>query len=220
MKRLIIMFLLLMLAACGSSRPVPDWISAGSGHLDDFKKSYLEGNIAVSDLYFSRAVAEIKKSGDLDVLAKAYLIRMAMDVAVLAKARDEDFVKIDAVESNSSNRNFHDFLKGDLKRVQVTLLPDQYHGMASTLLMGNTDKLAPELRKIEDPISRIIACGVCVRVGRFDEELLTAAVSTASYNGWKRALLAYLEKLRIFYTERSQQDKAAAIMERVQLISP
>ena len=198
---------------------MPDWISSGSGRLDDFRKSSLEGNPAVADVYFGRAVAEIKKSGDLSVLSKAYLTRMALDVAILGKARETEFLEIDAVEPDPVHRNFHLFLKGNLKSVQPSLLPGQYAGIAGRLLQGGDEDLADETMKIEDPVSRLIACGVCVGQGRFSERLLTDAVATASRNGWKQAVLVYLERLAVFYAQKGQAHRAATVRERIRLIT-
>jgi hypothetical protein len=208
------------MAGCSSGRPTPDWTLKSFNHLEDYKKNCLEGNTRIADLHFNRALDEIKKSGDLGILARAYLIRMGIEVAVLEKVRDDDFLKVDAVEPNPVNKNFHAFLTGHLNRVQEQLLPEQYYGVMKPLSRGKTEELGNELEKIEDPLSRLIAIGVCVGQGRIDEGLLNTAIATASRNGWKKALLVYLEKLQVYYTEQGQQDKARTIKDRIQLISP
>ncbi len=221
MKRLLLpLILLLLVASCSSGPPIPDWNLKSYNRLEDFKKNYLEGNKAIADIHFKRALAEIRKSGDLDLLAKAYLIRMALEVAVLKQAGDEEFLKVEAVQSDPVNKNFHAFLTGKQDHVRDPLLPDQYRGIQRYLSQGKKDIPSNELARIEDPASRLIAVGVCVGQGRFDEKSLNIAIETASRNGWKKPLLAYLERLRIYYEDRNQTDKARAIRERIQLISP
>jgi hypothetical protein len=44
-------------------------------------------------------------------------------------------------------------------------------------------------------------------------------VETASRNGWKTALLAWLERLRSFYEAAGQNEKASSIRSRIELVS-
>jgi hypothetical protein len=171
-------------------------------------------------MHFKKAVEEIKKSGDLDLLARAYLTRMAMETAVLEKMQDDEFLKVEAVEPHPENANFHAFLTGQPDRVQERLLPSQYHGVLKLLTQGKMEGLAGALTEIKDPASRLIASGICVRQGRSDEGVLKTAIETASQNGWKKALLVYLERLQGFYAEQGRTDKATATMQKIKLIAP
>jgi len=210
--------ILCCLVACGA-RPAPDWTQAGFNRLESFKKYNLEGNLALADINFKKAVEEIKKSGDLDILARAYLVRMALQVAVLEKVEDREFLEIETLEPHPVNANFHAFLTGRFASVQQGLLPEQYRGVSKRLRAGQTAGLSREVAGIEDSVSRLIASGVCVMQNRYDEDLLTNAAEAASHNGWKKALLAYWEKLRSHYEARGQTDKALAIAKRIQIIS-
>jgi len=48
---------------------------------------------------------------------------------------------------------------------------------------------------------------------------LQRAVTVASAQGWKKALLAYLQRLKFYYESKQQNDKALEIEQRVKLIS-
>jgi hypothetical protein len=52
------------------------------------------------------------------------------------------------------------------------------------------------------------------------EELLLMAVDTASQNGWKRVLLAWLKALKGFYEKTGDAAKAEAIGKRLTVITP
>jgi hypothetical protein len=71
---------------------------------------------------------------------------------------------------------------------------------------------------IDDPLSRLIASGLAVRHGLETEVILRTAVETASRNGWKRALLAWLERLKSFHEAAGDVEKASAIRSRIDLI--
>jgi hypothetical protein len=60
--------------------------------------------------------------------------------------------------------------------------------------------------------------GLLVRYGYENAELLNGAVETASRQGWKKALLVYLERLHAFYMECREGEKADKIKQRILLI--
>ena len=137
----------------------------------------------------------------------------------MEKVRDDEYLKIDAVESDPVHRNFHAFLTGRMNQVREQLLPEQYRHIFRQLTKDNSTGMAQELKKIEDPYSRLIATGVCLGQGRINEDLLSTGIETASRYGWKKALLVYLDKLRNYYQDHHQQDKAATVAQRMQLIT-
>ena len=71
---------------------------------------------------------------------------------------------------------------------------------------------------IDDPLSRLIACGVCVKYLPSDETILQTGISTASANGWRRPLWAYLNKLQEHYLATGDQNKSAAVKARLDLL--
>ena len=48
------------------------------------------------------------------------------------------------------------------------------------------------MEKIEDPVSRLIAAGTLFRLAQLSPDGLTTAIETASAQGYRRPLLAYL----------------------------
>jgi hypothetical protein len=210
--------LMLFLMSCGGSQPIPDWTYVSFNQMEDFKKAYLEGKAEIADLHFQRALAEIKKSGDLDLLAKAYLNRYAVQAALLESFRDDDFLKIQAAEPNPVNAGFYSFLKGNFSQADRELLPPQYSRTAADILADRRDRITADVKEIEDPLSRLVMTGLLVRYGYENAELLNGAVETASRQGWKKALLVYLNRLQAFYEQRQDGEKADKIKQRILLI--
>jgi len=213
-----VMLLMVFLVSCGGSQPIPDWTYASFNQMEDFKKAYLEGKAGVADLHFQRAVEEIKKSGDLNLLAKAYLTRYAVQIALLESFRDDDFLKIQSAEPDPANAGFYAFLKGNFSQADRNLLPPQYVPTVADILAARRDSVAADALKIEDSLSRLVMTGLLVRYGYENVELLNGAVETASRQGWKKALLVYLNRLQAYYEQRQEVEKAYKIKQKILLI--
>lgn len=216
-KILMLLPVCLLLAGC-SSKHIPDWIHAGHNQMEDFKKDYLEGNDKPATLHFIKATEEIKKSGDPDVLARAYLTKYALQTAVLESIDDSVYLKIAAVQSAPENSNFFNFLKGNFDQVESRFLPEQYRRLMETLRKGNKEDLVAESAKIDDPLSRLIALGVIVQYREYDEKMLQNAVAAASQNGWKKAVLVYLDKLADYYRKTREPEKEDPVRKRIELM--
>jgi hypothetical protein len=217
MKKFLCLFALLVLLACGS-KPIPDWTNEAFNQLEHYKKNALLGKGPVAEFHFNKAIEEIKKSGDLDILARVYLTKCAIQTAVLEKMDDREYLRIDVAQPVPQNRSFHKFLSGDTAHVEEKLLPVQYQGFFMTYRSGRFADMSGEISKMEDPLSKLIAAGFLVKQDKCDEGCLKIAVDTASKNGWKKALLVYLVKIQSFYENKKELEKAANTQKRIELI--
>jgi alkylhydroperoxidase/carboxymuconolactone decarboxylase family protein YurZ len=217
-KIICLMLFTFLLVGCGSSKPVPEWTDASVNQLENYKKSYLSGKERIAEAYFDKAVDEIKSSGDLDILARAYLTKYAVQVAVLEAFDDGEYLRIEAVEPVSQNKNFYGFLKGAFDNVDENQLPQQYEGFLRAFKSGKKETIAREISKMDNSLSKLIAIGLLVKKDKDDEIDLQLAIDIASQNGWKKALLAYLGRLQSFYKTNKEPDKAAHMEERIKLI--
>ena len=72
---------------------------------------------------------------------------------------------------------------------------------------------AAALAGIQDPLSRLVAAGVLFQTGRASPAVLTAATDTASAQGWRRPLMAWLV-LQLRRAEAAGDAVAAAALQR------
>jgi len=198
----------------------PAWLINGSKELETYKIGFLSGaGDTATESNFKAAVGEIKKSGNLDLLQKAWLTRMALQAAVLREMEEGDYREVAAVKQYSENDNFYAFLKGDISSVDVKLLPEQYRGFAVALLNGDGLKAGRAIASMKDePLSRLIAAGIALRGNIENEAIILTAVETASVNGWKRALLAWLERQAACYEKKGDASNAAEVRRHIEVI--
>jgi alkylhydroperoxidase/carboxymuconolactone decarboxylase family protein YurZ len=218
MKKIVWIAVFFLLVGCGTTKPTASWLSAGYNQLDSYKKHYLSGQDKVADLQFNDALKEIKKSGDLELLARTHLIRMALQMATLQDLSSAEYLKIEAVHPSPANRNFYAFLQGETAQVDAKLLPEQYLSFIETLRRPGEGERLRAIEQLEDPVSQLIAVGILVRMGQENEALLQRAIATASAEGWKKALLAYLARLQAYYAGKQEMSKALTIEQRINLI--
>lgn len=219
MKKITILLILMIpLLGCGGSKQIPEWIENSYNQLENYKKNYLSGKERIAELQFNKAIDEIKKSGNLEILGRAYLTKCAVHVAVLEACDEREYLSVEALEDIPRNRTFYNFLRGFFDKVDESLLPKQYTGVFKSLRKGIYTDAAHEISKMEDPLSKLITASLFVQKNTYDEGVLNVAVDTAAQNGWKKALLAYLEKLALFYETKKEPGKAANITQRMQLL--
>lgn len=217
MKRALLFILTWLIFGC-SSAPVPDWTYQSYNALESYKSSILEGKSALADLYFERAVAETKRSGDLKLLGRVYLTRMAMETVLQQPRSEKAFLAVQEIASESQNEQFHLFLQGNVEGITPASLPVQYQEFAAALQKGDAKASADAIDRIEDPCSRVIAVSVCDKRRLCKEREYRAAIDTASSQGWKAVLLIYLEKLAAFQDSRGEKEQAALTRKKLDLL--
>ncbi len=143
---------------------------------------------------------------------------MALQIAVLREPDEDDYLKIDAVEDIPANRNYYRFLMGSAAAVDPLLLPESYRPFWAALRNRDAAKATDAIIAINDPFSRLIASGLAVHQRLETEPILRIAVETSSRNGWKMALLVWLERLKCFHAAAGDAEKASAIQSRIDIM--
>ena len=218
MKKYLILFLLLFIYACSSSQPIPQWQDTASRQLENYKIDFLTDKEGTDEPHFIKARNAVASNNDLQLLAKVYLIQYALHTAVLEDFDDSDFLRIDKLEPSSANRAYYDLLKGNISQVNESKLQPTYQKLLHLMHDKNLSAAAKEISSIDDPLSRLIACGIWVKYMPYDENIIKLAINTASQDGWRKPLWAYLSKLQKYYLERKETEKAEVIKERLDLL--
>jgi len=211
------MIVFLGLGGC-SSRAIPQWQTASFNHLETFKQYYLAGDEQNAEIYFSKAITEIKKSGRMDILAKCYLTKYAIQAATLETISGTEFLEINSVCPNRINMNFYTFLTGNFDTVDNNILPPRYKHFILTVQGGTLDELNHDIATIKDPLSRLVAVGLTIKQRHYNEETLKIALLAASAKGWKKALVAHLKQLQTLYEKTGYAEKAERIQKQLNLL--
>jgi len=204
--------LIVLGAGCASGPPPPDWEITAHGALDAYAQHELEGNRRLAARDFEQARAAVARTGRADLLARVELTRCALQVASLEFEPCAGFEAL-RIDAPPAERAYADFLAGRWAELDAGLLPARYR----PVLRSGTEPAAA-LEAIEDPRAQLIAAGALFRVGRLSPAGISLAIATASAQGWRRPLLAWL-KVEIARAraagERAQAERLERSVERI-----
>lgn len=201
-----------LLAGCANKPPEPEWEMNAQGSSHKALDAYLSGNARVEKLEWERARAEVARTGRPDLLARLELLRCAAQVASLVVEPCSAFEAL-RQDAAAPERAYADYLAGKpLAAPDVALLPAAQRAAATAGSGGAA------LAAIEDPLSRLVAAGVLLQAGRADPAAIATATDTASAQGWRRPLMAWL-LLQVQRAEAAgDKDAAERLRRRVAVV--
>ncbi len=205
--------LIVSMTGCSSGPKVPDWKINAIGHVERFTEAYLKGDSRVEAREFELARAETARTGRPDQVARIELNRCATRVASLVFEPCAGFEPLRA-DAGDAERAYADYLDGRvLTAAQAALLPEHHRAVAS----GAASAALPPA---DDPLGRLVAAGVLLRRTQASPAVVDQAVDTASQQGWRRPLLAWLGVQARLADQRGDAPEAARIKRRMDLVQP
>lgn len=201
-----------LLTGCANRPPVPDWQMDAKGASERFVKAYAAGNSRVETLEFAKARSALASTGRPDLLARLELLRCATRVASLVFEPCVGFEALRA-DAQPAERAYADYLAGLLAATNVALLPPAQQGVATAAPAAQ----AAALQNVDEPLSRLVAAGVLLRRGQASPAVLAQAVETASAQGWRRPLLAWLGAQALRAEQAGNALEAARLRRRMDL---
>lgn len=211
MRRLLVVALAVLVAACGNKPRQPDWLVNADGAQERFERAYLSGRDRVAASEFARLRQELTSTGNASLVARGELTRCAMQVASLEFEPCAGFERLRA-DAGEAERAYADFLAGTLAPESAKLLPAPYRAIGGGQASGEA-----ALKGLADPVSRVIAAGVLLRTGRADPGVLKIAADTASEQGWRRAVIAWLGAQALRAEKAGAAEEAQRLRRRMQL---
>lgn len=202
----------IVLSACAASPKPADWQLEAKSSLERAVNAYLEGNSRIEAAEIARARREISSTGRVDLMARAELLSCASRVASLVLEPCAGFEKL-RQDAPPAERAYADYLAGVLLPQDVALLPKSQQIGAQAAITGAQAAIDSIADPLVDPLSRLIAIGVAFQAGKASPAAVQAAVDTASAQGWRRPLLAWLG-VQLALAEKSNDSAEAARLQR------
>ncbi|MEJ6020955.1 hypothetical protein [Ramlibacter sp. PS4R-6] len=206
--RILLLSIAALLAGCGTTGTgtAPGGRGSGGDPLQRYSNAYLKGDARTEAMELERARTE---PGVTPVVAaRIEVTRCALQVASLVFEACQGFDRLRR-DAAPADRAYADYVAGRVTPADVPLVPEQHRAIAA----GRED--AGTLQAIRDPASRLVAAGVLLRTGRATPQVVQVAVDTASQQGWRRALLAWLNVQAQRADRAGHRDEAERIRRRI-----
>ena len=200
-----------LLAACGSTPPPPDWQMNAKGSAERAAEAWLSGNTRIEEVEFLRARSEVARTGQPVLIARLELTRCATRVAALVFEPCAGFEAV-AGDAAPAEQAYARYLAGRAGAEDTKLLPAPHQGLVGAQ--------SADLKGIDDPLSRLIAAGVLMQRGAATPAVVEVAVETASQRGWRRPLLAWLGVQLKQVQAAGRTEDAARVQRRIDLVAP
>ncbi|MDZ7939179.1 MAG: hypothetical protein U5M53_13250 [Rhodoferax sp.] len=191
MLKVSVLTVALLLAACSSGPVAPAWQVDAKDAMDRANAAYMEGDSRVASAEMARVRKLISGTGRADLLATAELAHCAAHVASLVLEPCAGF----------------EALRTDATATQIA-----YAGY----LQGNGP--APAKPNADDPLSRLLVAAIAMQKGQASPATIAGAIETASAQGWRRPLLAWLGVQALRAEQGGDASEAQRIRRRMALV--
>ncbi len=205
----------LLLQGCTSQLAMPDWQLSAKSASDRFVTAYLTGNTRVEELEFTKAREALSSTGRPDALARLELLRCATRVASLVLEPCAGFELLRA-DASAADQVYADYLAGRVTGQHVALLPSAQQRLVSAAPTAQ----ASVMQAMDDPLSRLVSAGVLLRTSQASPAALAKAVETASAQGWRRPLLAWLGVQALRAEQAGDMVEAKRLRRRMEIAAP
>lgn len=199
----------LLISACSSAPKPPDWQIEARNAMERSVAAYLEGNSRVEAVELAHARSQLSRTGRADLLATAELLHCASRVASLVFEPCAGFEAL-RQDALAPQQAYADYLRGQLDPAGVALLPQAQRPVAA----GDVNAL----KGVADPLSQLVAAGVLLQTGKASPAVIGQAIDTASSQGWRRPLLAWLGVQLQRAEQGGDAPQAARLRRRIEIV--
>ncbi|MCC7150536.1 MAG: hypothetical protein IT501_00920 [Rubrivivax sp.] len=211
---LVVLALFAALVGCAGT-PTPDWqVNAGSA-LQRMQEALLVGNDRVATNEYQRARAEVARTGRPDLAARVELLRCAAWTASLQFEPCAGFERL-RLDAGAAELAYAAYLRGRLDAAQRSLLPPAQQPLA--VAAGDEAAQLAALNATTDPLSRLLGAALWLQGGHAAPASIALAVDTASAQGWRRPLLAWLAVQQQRARQAGASAEASRIGRRIELV--
>jgi hypothetical protein len=204
------------LAACASGPPAPGWQADAKGATDRAAVAFLRGDGKLHEAELARARAAVATTGRTELAARLELMDCALRAAALDFGTCPRFEALRA-DAAASELAYADYLAGRaLTREAIAVLPPAQQAAAAARSSGAVADTVTS--SIEDPQSRLIAIAVLFQAGQASPALIEQAADTASAEGWRRPLLAWLKVQALRAEKAGDATTVQALQRRIALV--
>ncbi|HQI05349.1 MAG TPA: hypothetical protein PL195_08800 [bacterium] len=210
MKKIVPLYFLSILILSCSSQPAPAWQQESFVNMNNFISNFMEGNDKFSESYYKKLVESLQMTTDPDEIVKAHLIKCSLDYSLMNYRTCTEAEPLLDILRKNENTVYYNFISS-----KNSDIPEKYKDIEKHTSPCDTAKLNKAVKKLDEPLSKLIASSFAVKKDCYDENTLLNAVETASKEGWKKAALSYLTFTAEHFDRKGESEKAENLRKRI-----
>ena len=205
MMKLLVLGFFVFFGGCSFSKKPNDWQYKSAQNFSKYQHDFFTGNdfLAKNELKVAQKYA--KRSSNLTTLARVYLGECALNISVGISKKCTKYEKIAKLVNSKELQAYNAMLMGKISTQEITFLDDNYQDFMKSL----KDKKYKSAQKILFSMSRDST--IFVTAGLMKEHLDDASrqklVKLASYNGYKKLVLFWLNEEKKYTKDEVKQNK-------------
>jgi len=192
MIKISFLLFLMIFSGCSLKTPTNEWQYKSSTAFSMYTKDFLTGEETLAKNDLTRAVKHAKKSADMTQLAKIYIGECALNISVGINDNCKNYTNISNLVNNDLLNAYYDFIKLSIKKEQVKYLPKDYHSFAYNLIKKDFKSANEDIFNMPKATSSFLSASL------MKENILPSSrkkiISLASYNGYKKVVLFWLNE--------------------------
>ena len=206
MKNLTISILIVLLfGGCSFDTPPNEWQYKSVNAFDSYTKNFLCSNDKLAKNDLSRAVKHAKNSIDLTHLGSIYLGKCALDISVGIDSKCEKYKNIQDVINSKTLDAYYAFLTLTIEKEQISQLPEIYRDFVWHMKNREFKKANKDIVKMQRPTSQLLAASLLK--DKIENNTIKKVIEVASFNGYKKALFFWLNKLKERTNNKKEVDR-------------
>jgi hypothetical protein len=209
MKKIFLLLIFIFIFSC-SSQPAPAWQQESFVNMNNFISNFMEGNGKFADSYYKRLVESLQMTTDPDEIVKAHLIRCSLDYSLMNYRTCIEAEPLLDILRKNENTVYYNFISS-----KNSDIPSKYKEIEKHTSPCDTAKLNKAVKKLDEPLSKLIASSFAVKSDCYDENTLLNAVETASKEGWKKAAVSYIMFSAEHFDRKGESEKAEDLRKRI-----
>ena len=214
MRNLSIYILIIVIfSGCSFDTPPNDWQYKSVNAFDAYTKNFLSGNDRMAKNDLKRAIAHAKQSADLTSLARVYLGECALDISIGIDNKCQKYKSIEDIVDSKPLNAYYNFLISNIQKEEITNLVERYKDFALYLKNKEYKKANNEILNMDRVTSQLLAAALLKE--KINKRSISKVIKSASFNGYKKAVLYWLNQLKTKttnITEIEKIDKKISIM--------
>ncbi len=204
---LILMMLLFLLEGCSFQEAPNKSQFETTSAFSSYTKNFLSDNSALAKNDLKRAIEHAKKSADFDALARIYLGECALDISVGLLNSCQKYRDIEALNKDDTLNAYYSLIRKKIKKDDIVTLPQIYQEFAKYMITEDFTNAYNEILGMERVNSQLIAASLIAN--SLDKKQIEHIIKLASFYGYKKSILFWLEKLKIATKERTEKEKVS-----------